>query len=57
MSASVQVGMILMKEWPGMVQLLQLESEPCSGNWSLVKTLDGVSLDRVTVSAHSRHMQ
>jgi hypothetical protein len=45
MSATVQVGTILMKEWPGMAQLLQLESEPCSGNWSLIKTLDGVSLD------------
>lgn len=29
-----------------MAQLLQLEREPCSGNWSLVKTPDGVSLDR-----------
>jgi hypothetical protein len=46
MSPSVQVGTILMKEWPGMAQLLQLESEPCLGNWNLVKTLDGVSLDR-----------
>jgi hypothetical protein len=45
MSGTVQVGTILMKEWPGMAQLLQLESEPCSGNWSLIKTLDGVSLD------------
>jgi hypothetical protein len=44
--STVQVGTILMKEWPGMVQLLQLKSEPCSGNWSLVKTLDSVSLDR-----------
>ncbi|MFZ0278551.1 MAG: hypothetical protein WA899_09775 [Candidatus Sulfotelmatobacter sp.] len=46
MSATVQVGTILMKESPGMAQFLQLESEPCSGNWSLVKTLDGASLDR-----------
>jgi len=44
--STVQVGTILMKEWPGMAQLLQLETEPCSGNWSLVKTLDGISLDR-----------
>ena len=29
-----------------MTQLLGLESEPCSGNWSLVKALDGFSLDR-----------
>jgi hypothetical protein len=46
MSPSVQVGTILMKEWPGMTQLLNLESEPCSGEWSLLKLLDGVSLDR-----------
>jgi hypothetical protein len=46
MSATVQVGTILMKELPGMAQLVQLESEPYSGNWSLVKTLDGLSLDR-----------
>jgi hypothetical protein len=45
MAESVQVGTILMKEWPGMAQLLQLESEPCSENWSLIETLDGVSLD------------
>jgi hypothetical protein len=46
MSTAVQVGTILMKEWPGMAQLFQLESEPCSGSWSLVKSLDGLSLDR-----------
>src|SRR5580700_8776206 len=46
MSTTVQVGTILMKEWPGMTQLFQRESEPFSGNWSLVKTLDGVSVDR-----------
>lgn len=46
MSSTVQVGTILMKEWPGMAQPFQLESEPCSGNWSLLKALDGVSLDR-----------
>jgi len=46
MSATVQVGTILMKDWPGRAQLLQMESEPCSGDWSLVKMLDGVSLDR-----------
>jgi hypothetical protein len=45
MSATVQVGTILMKESPAMAQVFQFESEPCSGNWSQVKTLDGVSLD------------
>jgi hypothetical protein len=46
MSTAVQVGTILMKQWSGMAQLSQLESEPCLGNWSQVKTLDGISLDR-----------
>jgi hypothetical protein len=45
-TTAVQVGTILMKECPGMAQFFQLESEPYSGNWSLAKTLDGVSLDR-----------
>ena len=46
MPANVQVGTILMKEWPGMTQLLNLESEPCSGEWSLLKVLNGFALDR-----------
>src|SRR5271165_3194496 len=46
MAPTVQVGTILMKEWPGMTQLLGLESEPCSGEWSLLKVLDGFVLDR-----------
>ena len=29
-----------------MTQLLGLKSEPCSGSWSVVKALDGFSLDR-----------
>ncbi len=29
-----------------MTQLLGLKSEPCSGEWSLLKVLDGVTLDR-----------
>jgi len=44
--STVQVGTILMNGWPGMEQLFQLESEPCSGSWRLVKTLDGDSLGR-----------
>jgi hypothetical protein len=35
-----------MKDWPGMTQLLGLESEPCSGEWSLLEGLDGFALDR-----------
>jgi hypothetical protein len=46
MATTVQVGTILMKEWPAMNQLLGLESEPCSGEWSLLKVLDGFTLDR-----------
>jgi hypothetical protein len=46
MSPSIQVGTILMKDWPLMTRLLGLESEPCSGNWNLVKALDGFALDR-----------
>jgi hypothetical protein len=46
MPSNVQVGTILMKEWPQMTQLLGLESEPCLGNWSLVKAMDGFALDR-----------
>jgi hypothetical protein len=46
MPSTVQVGTILMKEWPGMQQLLGLEIEPCLGDWSLVKVLDGLAVDR-----------
>ena len=46
MPPTVQVGTILMKEWPEMTRLLGLESEPCSGEWSLLKVLDGFALDR-----------
>jgi hypothetical protein len=46
MPPEVQVGTILMKDWPEMQRLLGFESEPCSGNWSVVKALDGFALDR-----------
>jgi len=46
MPPAVQVGAILIEEWPLMTQLSGLESEPYSGNWSLVKVLDGFALDR-----------
>ncbi len=46
MLPTVKIGTILMKEWPGIPQLLGLESEPCSGNWSVVRALDGFALDR-----------
>jgi hypothetical protein len=46
MPPTVQVGTILMKQWPGIPQLLGLESEPCSGAWTAVKALDAFALDR-----------
>ena len=46
MPPTVQVGTILMKQWPGITQLLNLESEPCSGEWNLLKVPDGFILDR-----------
>jgi hypothetical protein len=46
MPTVIQVGAILMEEWPLMFQLRGLESEPFSGNWSLIKALDGFALDR-----------
>jgi len=43
---SILMGSILIKEWPGMKQLLGFESKPYSGEWSLVEVLDGFTLDR-----------
>ncbi len=34
-----------MKQWPPMTSLLNLESEPCSGEWSLLKILDAFAID------------
>jgi hypothetical protein len=46
MPPTVQVGSILIDQQPQMTQALGLESEPCSGNWSLIKALDSFALDR-----------
>jgi hypothetical protein len=46
MLPTVQVGAILIEEWPLMTQVLGLESEPYAGNWSLLKVLDASALDR-----------
>jgi len=43
MSQEVQIGTILMSEWP---PLFGLESEPYSGRWSVLKAIDGFALDR-----------
>jgi hypothetical protein len=45
MTPTVQVGAILMKDWPGMKKMLGLECEPYSGQWTLLKTLDVRALD------------
>lgn len=46
MPSTVQVGTILLKEWPGMPQLIGLETEPGFGEWIMVKAPDAVTLDR-----------
>ncbi|MGB8010188.1 MAG: hypothetical protein WCF68_01130 [Terriglobales bacterium] len=43
MPQEVQVGTILMSEWP---QLFGMESEPYSGQWIVLKGLDAGALDR-----------
>jgi hypothetical protein len=43
---TIQVGSVLVEESQRMTQVLGLESEPYSGNWSLVKVLRGFALDR-----------
>src|SRR5438270_11277287 len=46
MLPTVQVGAILMKDWPAMKKLLGLESEAYSGEWTVLKALDVCALDR-----------
>jgi hypothetical protein len=46
MPPTVEVGAILMKDWPGMKKQLGLESDPYSGQWTLLKALDVCALDR-----------
>lgn len=46
MPSTVQVGTILMKEWPGMPQLIGFETEPGLGEWSMVRVSDAFTLDR-----------
>ena len=48
MPQQVQVGTILMSQWPPFLGLRSegLESESYSGHWSVVKALDGFALDR-----------
>ena len=46
MPQSVEVGTILVKEWLGMPHLPGFETEPCFGEWSVVKVTDAFALDR-----------
>jgi hypothetical protein len=46
MTATVQVGTILIEQRPAIAEALGLQSEPYSTGWRVVKTLDGLALDR-----------
>jgi hypothetical protein len=46
MPQNIQVGAILIEDWPLATQCLGLKSEPYSGKWSLVNTPDSFALDR-----------
>jgi hypothetical protein len=46
MMPALTVGTILIEESPQITELLGLKNEPYSGNWSVVKTLDGFALDQ-----------
>jgi len=46
MPQSVKIGTILVKNLLGMPQLPGLETEPCFGEWSVVKVSDAFALDR-----------
>jgi hypothetical protein len=46
MPSTVEVGTILMREWPGMPQLIGVETEPVFEQWSMVKVPDTSLLDR-----------
>jgi len=42
----IQVGTILMKDWPGMPKLAGFETEPGWAQWNIVKVPDAFTLDR-----------
>ncbi len=46
MSTAVQVGTILIREWPGMPQLSGFKAQKSFGDWSTVTLPDGFALDR-----------
>ena len=46
MTPRIQVGTILIEDRPLVTRILDVESESYSGNWSVVKAIDGFALDR-----------
>ena len=46
MTPRIQVGTILIEDHPLVTRILDLERESYSGNWSVVKAIDGFALDR-----------
>jgi hypothetical protein len=46
MTPRIQVGTILIEDRPIVTRILDLERESYSGNWSVVKAIDGFALDR-----------
>jgi hypothetical protein len=46
MLPTIQVGTVLTDDSPLITRFFGLESEICSGSWSVVKLLDGFALDR-----------
>ncbi len=46
MPPTIQTGTVLIDDSPLITRLFGLESEVCSGRWSVVKLLDGFALDR-----------
>src|SRR5689334_12960287 len=46
MTATVQVGSILIEDRPMIAQALGLQSEPYAARWGVVNALDSLALDR-----------
>jgi hypothetical protein len=46
MTATVQVGTILIEDRPVMFRALGLQSEPYSAHWGVAKAVDGLAIDR-----------
>jgi hypothetical protein len=46
MASTIHVGTVLINDAPLVAQIFGLDSEACSGSWSVVSVLDGFALDR-----------